>query len=61
MEATNGRFYTIGDVQMILGTSRSTVERMVKRGEFPKPTRIGSRVKFWIAEVEEWLRSKAAK
>ena len=40
--------------------SRTTFINMVKRGEFPKPIKIG-RVCFWIEnEVQAYLRQKAA-
>jgi prophage regulatory protein len=40
--------------------SRTTFINMVKRGEFPKPIKIG-RVCFWIEnEVQAFLRQKAA-
>jgi len=53
---TDGRFYTLKEVLGMLRISRSTVERMCKRGEFPRPQKIGGRVKFFRPSVEAWIR-----
>ena len=47
------------EVQKALGISRTTIHRMVKSGEFPKPISLGKRTKVWLwDEVEEWLERK---
>jgi prophage regulatory protein len=46
-------------VLVAMPLSRTTFINMVKRGEFPKPIKIG-RVCFWIEnEVQAFLRQKA--
>ncbi len=50
------RFYTIYEVMEILGVSRSTIERWVRGGKFPKPATVSSRVKFFKPSVESWIR-----
>ena len=50
----------LDQVLVAIPLSRTTFLNMVKRGEFPKPIKIG-RVCFWIEnEVQTFLRLKAA-
>ena len=43
----------------LLGISRTTIWRMVKRGDFPKPISLGLRAKGWRWEdIEDWVRSR---
>lgn len=50
----------LDQVLVAMPLSRTTFINMVKRGEFPKPIKIG-RVCFWIEnEVQAFLRRKAA-
>lgn len=49
----------LDQVLVAMPLSRTTFINMVKRGEFPKPIKIG-RVCFWIEnEVQAFLRQKA--
>lgn len=49
----------LDQVLLAMPLSRTTFINMVKRGEFPKPIKIG-RVCFWIEnEVQAFLRQKA--
>lgn len=42
-----------------LGVSRPTIERAIRRGEFPPPLRLGPRAVGWDErDVEAWLRSR---
>ena len=42
-----------------VGISQATVYRMMSRGEFPRPVRVGQRATGWRTdEVEEWLASR---
>ncbi len=50
----------LDQVLVAMPLSRTTFINMVKRGDFPKPIKIG-RVCFWIEnEVQAYLRQKAA-
>jgi prophage regulatory protein len=50
----------LDQVLVAMPLSRTTIINMVKRGDFPKPIKIG-RVCFWIEnEVQSFLRQKAA-
>lgn len=43
-------------VEEMTGLSRSTLYRMMDRGEFPRPARIGQRVVGWRqSTVSQWL------
>ena len=43
-------------VEEITGLSRSTMYRMIQRGDFPKPANIGARAVGWReSAVSEWL------
>ena len=43
-----------------LGISKTTLWRMIGRGEFPQPIKIGERLNGWRVETfEQWLESKA--
>jgi prophage regulatory protein len=47
--------WRVDAVVVFTGLSRSTLQRMVDRGEFPQARRISRRIIGWIAaEVEEW-------
>jgi prophage regulatory protein len=43
-----------------LGMARSPFLRMVDRGEFPKPVKIGPKLNHWPEhEVDAWIQSRA--
>jgi len=42
-----------------LGLSRQAVSKLVQKGTFPAPVRIGARRKAWvICEIADWLESR---
>jgi prophage regulatory protein len=44
------------EVQEIIGLSRSTIYRMIGRGDFPPPQKLGLRAIGWSAnEIFAWL------
>ncbi|WP_132242910.1 helix-turn-helix transcriptional regulator [Primorskyibacter sedentarius] len=46
------------DVQARTGLSPSTLYDWMKRGQFPKPVKLGSRLVAWReTEVAEWLKN----
>lgn len=48
-------------VMKMIDASDSTLDRRVKRGEFPSPISLGGRSVGWLkSEVEAWLESKKA-
>lgn len=45
------------DVLKMLGVSDSTLARMVKRGEFVPPVKLGPKLRVWLVEdVTAWTR-----
>lgn len=43
-----------------IGLGRSTIWRMTKDGEFPKPRRLSTHAVGWLeADVNEWVRARA--
>ena len=44
------------EVQQAIGLSRSTIYRMVERGDFPRPQKLGLRAIGWReSAVSEWI------
>ncbi len=47
------------DVCSLLGVSDSTLQRLVARGDFPPPRRIGGRCVAWLhSEVMSWTAAR---
>lgn len=47
------------EVEEVVGLSRATLYRMIERGDFPAPTRIGARAVGWREScITEWLNSQ---
>ena len=43
-----------------IGLSRSTLWRLIRAGEFPRPIRLGRRSVGWIEyDVEAWIKSRS--
>jgi prophage regulatory protein len=56
---TSAKLYRLPTVIGLVGLSRSTIEKLVKLGEFPAPVKIGERAKAWHSEdVHAWIDSK---
>jgi prophage regulatory protein len=52
-------YLTIGEVMEKTRLSRSSIYRWIESGDFPKPTRFGSRTVRWSQkDLAHWLRSK---
>jgi prophage regulatory protein len=49
------------EVKRLTGFSVSTLYRLAKSGDFPKPVKIGARASGWLAgEVEAWIEARVA-
>lgn len=47
------------EVQARTGLSRSTIYDWVKRGEFPRPVKLGTRLVAWReSDISDWLESR---
>ncbi len=59
MNAPNRPFLTMKEVSDLLGISISTINRLIKKGEFPQKVKISlRRLVFMKREVDEWIKSK---
>ena len=59
MNSQNRPFLTIKEVSELLGISVSTVNRLIKKGEFPQKIKISPRrIIFMKAHIEEWIDKK---
>lgn len=58
MEAAE-RFIRLDELMNKTGLGRSTIYRMIDKGEFPKPINLTSSKVAWLqSEVTEWMRTK---
>ena len=59
MSVVEKRALKLEEVLGLVSLSSATVYRMMSRGEFPRPVRVGRRAARWHSdEVEEWLASR---
>jgi len=43
-------------VRELTGLSKSTLQRLVKRGKFPAPVQLGCRLNLWhVPDLEAWM------
>ena len=55
----NRPFLTIKEVSNLLGISVSTINRLIKKGEFPSKIKLSPRRKVFMKfEIEEWVKEK---
>ena len=55
----NRPFLNIKEVSELLGISVSTINRLIKRGEFPPKVKISPRrMVFMKYEIREWINKK---
>lgn len=51
------RFLRLKEVLKICGKSRSSVYEAIRRGEFPRPVKLGENSSAWIdTEIDAWMR-----
>ena len=59
MNAPNRPFLTMKEVSELLGISVSTINRLIKRGDFPSKVKLSPRrMVFMKKEIDEWIESK---
>ena len=55
----NRPFLTIKEVSKLIGLSVSTINRLVKKGDFPSKVKISPRIMvFMKKEIQEWINSR---
>ena len=59
MNAPNRPFLTMKEVSDLLGISISTINRLIKKGEFPPKVKLSPRrMVFMKKEIEGWIDNK---
>ena len=59
MKLQNRPFLTIKEVSEILGISISTINRLVKKGDFPPKTKLSPGRKVCMKyQIDKWIESK---
>ena len=59
MNSQERPFLTIKEVSKLLGISVSTINRLIKRGEFPPKKQLSPRrFAFMKYEIEEWIHHR---
>ena len=59
MNTNNSTFFTIKEVSEFLRISTSTINRLIKQGDFPQKVKISPRrIVFMRDEIDEWIKSK---
>ena len=59
MNAPNRPFLTMKEVSDLLGISISTINRLIKKGEFPQKVKISPRrIVFMKYQIQEWIENK---
>ena len=55
------KFYRVNDLVPLTGLSRSTIYRLVDKGDFPKPIKLSPRIIGWEEEaVLRWKEDKVS-
>tara|TARA_B100000965_G_scaffold260621_1_gene219770 strand:+ start:791 stop:982 length:192 start_codon:yes stop_codon:yes gene_type:complete len=59
MNAPNRPFLTMKEVSELLGISVSTINRLIKSGDFPPKVKISPRrMVFMLYQIQEWIDNK---
>ena len=54
-------FLSRAQVRRLLGVGQTTLERMVKRGDFPAPIKLGARRVAWpVSDFRRWVEDRKA-
>lgn len=55
------KHYRRPEVEAITGLSTTSIYRMMERGDFPRPVRLGKKAVGWPeSKITEWLESREA-
>lgn len=50
------------EITKMIGISKTTLWRMIQKGVFPAPFKLGERINAWRVEtIEAWLNEQSAK
>ena len=60
MTQRDDRFLRIAEVMKLVGAGRSFIYERIRRGEFPRPIRLGHRTAVWReSAVRAWMEARA--
>jgi prophage regulatory protein len=58
---TTTSFIRVRDVRARAGITRSTIYRLMQRGEFPRCIKLAPNVSVWSShEIDEWIAARIA-
>jgi len=49
------KFITLQDVVQIVGFKKSTIYKMIKKGVFPPPIKIGRSSRWKLSNIKKWM------
>ena len=49
------KFITLHDVVQIVGFKKSTIYKMIRKGFFPPPVKIGRSSRWKLSDIKEWM------
>jgi len=52
------RFIRMNDVEGLIGLKNSAIYRLIQRGEFPTPIKLGSASRWSLRTVEAWMNER---
>jgi len=53
------RYIRIKELALMLGISKNTIYRLVKKDKFPKQIRLTERTSVWrLSEVNQWIKER---
>lgn len=55
---TLSKFATASEIASLFNLSRSSVHKLSKKGEFPKPLQIGRCLRWNVEDVQQWIKTK---
>ena len=59
--SSSDRFLRFPEVKERVGFSRSMVQLLIKRGEFPAPCKLGLRASGWLeSSIDKWIAERVA-
>ena len=59
MNSQNRPFLTTKEISKLIGISVSTINRLIKKGEFPSKIKLSPRrIVFMKNQIEEWIEKK---
>ena len=56
MELQARKVYRMKELVMLLGVSKETIYYWIRKGSFPRPIKLGTRISGWLGEdILKWI------